>query len=249
MQLASTMADRLKGLPLEVLQASLRAMETRLDDIKRSRKLFDYYPEFGPLRRELYPKHMAFFEAGAIHRERLMLAANRVGKTEGVGGYELALHATGLYPDWWKGKRFKRPVSSWVAGDTSKTVFEILQEKLLGRPGYFGTGLIPKANLVQTTSKHGVSDGVDTAYISHVSGGDSRITFKSYDQGREVFQGTEQDIIWLDEEPPMSVYTECLIRTMTTNGIVMLTFTPIRGLSDVVLSFLPGGKIEGLNDE
>jgi phage terminase large subunit-like protein len=26
-------------------------------------------------------------------------------------------------------------------------------------------------------------------------------SFKSYDQGRVAFQGTSQDIVWLDEEP------------------------------------------------
>jgi phage terminase large subunit-like protein len=28
---------------------------------------------------------------------------------------------------------------------------------------------------------------------------------------------------------------------MTTDGMVMITFTPLQGLSEVVLSFLPGG--------
>jgi len=37
----------------------------------------------------------------------------------------------------------------------------------------------------------------------------------------------------------MDVYGECLIRTATTDGIVMITFTPLAGLSEVVLSFLP----------
>ena len=69
------------------------------------RKLWTYYPDSGPLRRELYPKHLQFFAAGAAHRERLFMAANRVGKTEGVGGYETTLHLTGEYPPWWEGWR------------------------------------------------------------------------------------------------------------------------------------------------
>ena len=44
--------------------------------------------------------------------------------------------------------------------------------------------------------------------------------------------------IWLDEAPPMDVYGECLIRTATTNGIIMLTFTPLLGMSEVVLQFM-----------
>ncbi len=46
----------------------------------RVRKILTYYPDDGPYRRELYPKHMEFFEAGNSHKERLMLAANRIGE-------------------------------------------------------------------------------------------------------------------------------------------------------------------------
>ena len=44
-------------------------------------RIADVYPDEGPLRRELYPKHIAFFKAGATHMERAAIAANRVGKT------------------------------------------------------------------------------------------------------------------------------------------------------------------------
>lgn len=211
---------------------------------KRERKLLNYYPATGPLRRELYVKHQEFFAAGSSYRERLMLAANRIGKTEGVGGYELALHLTGWYPEWWIGRRFDRAVSAWACGDTSKTVREILQAKLLGPIGSWGTGLLPGETIVRTVRSTGVADTIDTVYVQHRSGGVSRLVFKSYDQRREAFQGTEQDVIWEDEEPPLDVHTECLLRTMTNNGMVMLTFTPLLGVSDVVLSFLPGGKLD-----
>ena len=85
----------------------------------------------------------------------------------------------------------------------------------------------------------GVAGAMDTARIKHVSGGTSVLGFKSYDQRRAKFQGTGKHVIWLDEEPDMSVYSECLIRTMTTDGLVILTFTPLLGLSDVALKFLP----------
>lgn len=208
------------------------------------RKILTYFPDSGPLRRELYPKHCEFFAAGANHRERLMLAANRVGKTEGVGGYETALHLTGNYPDWWTGRRFDRPVRWWAAGDTSTTVREILQFKLMGPVGHWGTGLIEGAAIERTVRKAGVPDTLESVYVKHKSGGISYLVFKSYDQRRESFQGTEQDGIWLDEEPPLDIYTECLLRTMTNNGIIILTFTPLLGMSEVVLTFLPGGRLE-----
>lgn len=213
---------------------------------EKHRKLFTYYPDLGPLRRELYPKHQAFLAAGKTKRERLMLAANRVGKTESVGGYELALHLTGLYPIWWAGRRFARPIKAWAAGDSGKTTRDIIQNKLLGAPGELGSGLIPKDRLLlkDSTAKSGVPDAFDTVYVRHSSGGISQLIFKSFDQRRKAFEGTEQDVIWLDEEPPLDVYTECLLRTMTNNGIIMCTFTPLLGMSETVMHFLPGGKLD-----
>lgn len=213
-------------------------------------KIKRYYPETGKLRRDAYPKHMSFFSAGATCRQRLMLAANRVGKTEGVGLYELTLHLTGDYPDWWIGRKFNRAVKAWAAGDTKQTVREILQDKLLGAPGQWGTGLIPGDDISRVARGGGsVADSVETIYVKHKTGGISALVLKSYDQRRESFQGTEQDIILLDEEPPEDIYTECLLRTMTNNGMLMLTFTPLRGMSEVVLAFLPGGElVENLQD-
>ncbi|MBV8208214.1 MAG: terminase family protein [Acidobacteria bacterium] len=223
---------------------ALATMEKERNRRLTRRKMHNYYADAGPLRRELYPRHLEFFAAGATHRERLMLAANRVGKTEGVGGYELALHLTGRYPEWWVGRRFPRAIRAWAAGDTSKTVREILQYKLLGPPGSWGTGLIPGDDIIRTIRAQGIADTLDSVVIRHASGSQSQLVFKSYDQRRESFQGTEQDVIWLDEEPPLDIYTECLLRTMTNQGMVMCTFTPLLGMSDVVLHFLPGGKME-----
>ena len=222
------------------------------DRRRRRRKLFAYYPDEGPLRRELYPKHLAYFEAGAQHRERLMLAANRVGKTEGIGGYETALHLTGEYPKWWVGRRFDGPVRWWVAGRTNETTRDIVQAKLLGpveyvdnRKVFAGTGLVPGDAIGDVTWKAGFQDLADRVQVRHVSGEWSALGIKSYQQGRGSFEGTEQDGIWLDEEPPLDVYSECLIRTMTTDGMILLTFTPMEGMSEVVMSFLEGGRIPG----
>ena len=211
---------------------------------KARRKIDTYYPDTGPLRRELYKKHTGFFEAGATFRERAAMAANRIGKTEGIGGYELSLHLTGQYPDWWKGRRFTKAVRAWAAGSTNQTVRDILQDKLIGPVGSFGTGMIPGAEIVDMKRRAGgVADSYEQVYVRHVSGGTSRLVLKSYEQGRKSFEGVEQDVILLDEEPDDDIYGECTIRTMTTKGLIMLTFTPLEGLSSVVLRFMPGGKI------
>jgi phage terminase large subunit-like protein len=214
------------------------------------RKLWTYYPDEGPLRRELYPKHLQFFKGGTQHRERLFMAANRVGKTEGVGGYEATLHLTGRYPDWWEGRRFDRPIMGWAAGKTNETTRDIVQTKVFGKvegsgptKRFAGNGLMPGDDIGDVTWRGGFPDLADKVAIKHVTGGWSTLGIKSYQQGRGSFEGTEQDLIWLDEEPPLDIYTECLVRTMTTNGLIVLTFTPLEGMSEVVLSFLEGGKL------
>lgn len=226
--------------------AELYQLTTALQRLTEREKLYSYYPDEGPLRRELYTQHLKFFAAGATEKERCMLAANRVGKTEGVGGYETVLHLLGEYPDWWVGHRFTKAVKWWAAGDTAKTVRDIIQAKLLGPPGDIaaqGTGLIPADRIVRTTPKQGIADAVEAIYVKGKYG-TSVIQLKSYDQKREAFQGTEQDGVLLDEEPPLSIYTECLIRTMTTSGLILCTFTPLEGLSETVLHYLPSGDIE-----
>lgn len=201
---------------------------------KSQTKLHALYPEEGIFRRELYLKHNAFFAAGATQRVRAMVAANRIGKTFGLGGYELTCHLTGLYPDWWVGRRFTKPISAWAVGDTNQTVRDILQEALLGPIGEQGTGLIPKHLIVSTSSKPGVPNAVETVWVQHKEGRSSMLSFKSYDQGRISFQGTAKHVVWLDEEPPLDVYGECLLRTATTGGIMFLTFTPMLGLSKML---------------
>ncbi len=215
---------------------------------KSRNKIDEYYPDTGTLRRELYRKHLEFFEAGATYRERCAMCANRIGKTEGMGGYETALHLTGDYPAWWNGRRFSRPVSFWAAGKTNETTRDIVQSKLFGRvddsgsrKSVTGTGLIRGVTVGDITWKQGVQDLIDTVRIKHLSGGWSELGIKSYQQGRGAFEGTEKDGIWLDEEPPIDIYGECLIRTATTNGLIYTTFTPLDGVSDTVLQFLPEG--------
>ena len=206
-------------------------------------KIDDLYPDAGPLRRELYVKHIQCFEAGARHPERCFMAANRVGKSEGVGAYEMTLHLTGKYPAWWSGRRFNRPISAWAAGKDAKTVRDILQLALLGPGPQYGTGMIPADLIVDTTPKVGTPEAVEKIYVKHISGSRSDLTFKSYDSGVESFYGTRKDVIWLDEEAEQKIYSECLLRTLATvpgepNGIILVTFTPLWGMTELAKEFI-----------
>lgn len=178
---------------------------------------------------------MEFIENTALYRESAFMAANRAGKSE-TGAFCVATWLTGDYPKWWNGKIFDKAVNILVSGETGKLVRDSIQGKLLGRPGEFGTGLIPKDAIIGYRPKPGIPDAVDTVQVRHKSGETSILQFQSYDQGREAFQATERDVILEDEEPPIAIHNENLIRTMTTGGIVILTFTPLKGLSETVIS-------------
>ncbi|MFC3231276.1 terminase large subunit domain-containing protein [Marinibaculum pumilum] len=212
---------RLRPREVEALLADLAAVESR-------RRLEDYRP---------YPKQAAFHRAGASHRERLLRAGNQLGKTW-CGGAEAAYHLTGLYPDWWRGRRWARPVMAWAAGHTGEATRDTVQRVLLGRPGSPGTGLIPAAALGSAMAARGQGGLVDRVTVAHAAGGQSVLKFKTYDQGRERWQGETLDFVWFDEEPPADVYSEGLTRTNATGGLVWLTFTPLLGMSEVVRRFL-----------
>ncbi len=211
-------------------------------------KLYQAYPDTGPLRRELYGKHLIHFEASSLFGQTALMGGNRSGKSF-ANCFAIACHMTGWYPSWWRGRRFNRPVSVWAAGEDAKSVRESMQVLYLGTFSNFGTGLIPFDNLLSWSMKSGVVEAVDSFTVRHASGGVSRLVFKSYDQKRKAFQASKIDIFQCDEEPPIDIYTEGLTRTLSTdpsqpNGLVLAGFTPLMGLSGVVLSFLPGGDIK-----
>lgn len=246
-ELTASLIDKYtKHLDAQQREELCKAVEM-LGNLKRGRIFYDMFPRGndglggGPLGADKYPKHMEFVKAGKDYREKLFMAGNRTGKSI-VGCWEVTAHATGEYPEGWEGRKFTRPVKVWIGGDTSISVRDILQQKLLGNPGEFGTGMIPKERIIKTTTKRNIPDAVETVHVKHVSGGYSILTFKTYEQGRELWQGTEQDVIWMDEEPPMEIYAEALVRTMTTNGLVMSTFTPLKGMSGVIKSFMDAQK-------
>jgi phage terminase large subunit-like protein len=238
-------------------QAEVARLAAAYEQSRRTHRILQFYPDTGPLRRELYPKHLEFFRAGATYRERCFMAANRIGKSEGTGGYETSCHMTGEYPSWWEGRIFDKATQGYACGKTNETARDIVQAKLFGKPRmqgqrkvFTGTGLVPLRCIGDITWKQGVSDLADTVRVLHTPTGEwSECSIKSYAQGRGSFEGTERDWIWLDEEPPPDVYGECLMRTATTNGLVYLTFTPLEGATEVVHSFLPAEMLNAIMEQ
>lgn len=247
--------DYLTPAHIANLPGDLQSRFTRLMSFvaksSAQRQFYDLFPDNDNIvdgqtiySRDRYLKHIEFFDAGLNYRERAFLAANRVGKTF-AGAYEMTAHLTGLYPHWWRGRRFDAPILAWACGKSGETTRDIVQNALLGdvtyegsKKGVTGSGMIPGGLLGRLLWKSSGGDALDTIMVKHVSGGWSKLSFKAYEQGRGSFEGTAKHVIWLDEECPLDVYGECVIRTATTGGIIMLTFTPLEGMTDTVMQFM-----------
>lgn len=220
----------LQSMPSEQLSALLTKMEKERLHRQRINRLKGYEP---------YPKQIEFHTAGASYRERLFAAGNQLGKTLS-GAAEVAMHLTGEYPDWWQGLRFDHPIVVIAGSESGELTRDGVQRLLVGPPDReeeWGTGFIPKRCIQRTTRRQGVSNAVDTVTVGHVGGGASTLLFKSYDQGRSKWQANTVHFVWFDEEPPSDVYFEGITRTNATKGSVMLTYTPLKGMSAVSARF------------
>lgn len=209
-------------------------------EFRRRNKIWSYFPDEGPLRRELYPRHMEFIGDTLTDDEVLFMAGNKVGKSL-LGAYCVACWTTGRYPPWWHGRRFDYPTTFWIANKSAKDVRDINEQELLGPPGDSaaqGTGMIPGHLIAKTVPKPGVPNAYEFIHVKHVSGGTSYIQSKSYDQGRTAFQGRNIDGVWNDEEIDRETYDEELMRVMVTRGLVVTTYTPILGLTELTVWYM-----------
>lgn len=192
-----------------------------------------------------YDWQKQFHAAGRDHPERMLMAANRVGKTMSAGA-EVAFHLTGEYPEWWEGRKFDAPVLAWTGSPTNETSRDIVQAELLGGLGQqLGTGWIPRGKIIgrPTTRQAGVKDVVDKFEVKHKSGGVSVCILKTYEQGWQKWQGTAPHVVWMDEEPDdYKIFSEAQTRILTSQGIVLVTFTPLLGVTELVEHFQTGGR-------
>ena len=106
-----------------ILIAALECLEIGLAVAKRDR-LARYQP---------YGRQAEFHAGGRTHRERLLMAGNQTGKTH-AGAMELAMHLTGRYPGWWRGRRWSRPVRAWTGSETAEVTRDGVQRALVGEP-------------------------------------------------------------------------------------------------------------------
>lgn len=169
----------------------------------------------------VHKKQMEFHSSQK--RNRWVFGGNRTGKTE-CGAVEAVWFARGIHPF----RKITSGTKGWVVSLTQEVQRDVAQEKLLS--------YLPKAWIEKIVMRKGQKDSpcsgvIDFILVKNVFGGVSTIGFKSCDQGRQRFQGTSQDWIWFDEEPPKDIYDECRMRVIDREGDIWGTMTPLMGLT------------------
>lgn len=163
---------------------------------------------------------------------RALFWGNRVGKTE-WGGQETARYVTPDAPN---------QVEVIGQGKVSLGTRPLPQRELI-HPVEVWIGC-PSFDLQKDTTQKKLQMYVPTSAIAHVdylrgeiwkdvrlTNGDL-LTFKSYEQGREKWQGAGKRLIWFDEEPPYDIWEEAFVRQEAGIPLdIILTMTAIKGMT------------------
>lgn len=204
--------------------------------------LHKYFVEGTDLSIDKYPMYKQFIELSHQYKVKLIMAGNRCGKTT-IVLLEMCFHLLNYYPDWWTGKRWDEKIGKnfvvWVVSDTWQTSAKIVQEILFFEKegAEFGTGMLPGNMIISKKRVSSVDNCWSVVRVKRHGGGIGTIEFKPSSAGRDVFQGTTIDLIVMDEEPPYLVYYECMARLMTAGGHMMLSFTPLKGYTEMIKNF------------
>ncbi len=211
------------------------------------RRMFGYEP---------YPKQLEFHNS--VANTRVLSGGNRVGKSYSAC-FETAMHCTGIYPDWYKGKKLKpvwdhnlgcNVMLGLVIGKDATSVRDTLQKTLIGSEALnWEDGIVDKSltDMDSIIKKRSVSGGaIEQITIKRVDGGITILKFRAYEQGRERLQGFPLDFAHMDEEPVekgskdggSGIYGEITARLQDRkihgNGIKYMSFTPLSGMTPLV---------------
>lgn len=152
--------------------------------------------------------------------------ANQCGKTT-VGGVDTDIQVTGIIPTSLKDKYPKDKIKHgdyWVSSLGTKEIGEITYPKI--------RTYLPTNHIAGWNKQEGILRLKDGA----------EIRFKSEEQGEDKYQGAVKDGVWLDEEHKKKIWDECYMRTVTKEGWMRMTFTPLKGLTWAYQLFLKANK-------
>lgn len=147
---------------------------------------------------------------------KLFIGGNRSGKTVG-GGAEMVKRLTGLHE---RKDLPPPPIRGRAVGvDLLQGVEKIIIPEI--------KKWMPSQYL--NNGKWEDSYDIKSRTLTLTNG--STLEFMSYEQEVEKFAGTSRHCIWFDEEPPLAVFNECLVRLVDTDGDWWITMTPLVEMS------------------
>jgi len=177
------------------------------------------------------------FEVGVYHNYMVgNIISHNSGKSH-CAAFEVACHATGIYPDWWEGYRYTEAIDMGVISPDTGQMLKTSQRKLMGPPDSFGTGFIPKELILELHERPQTNGCLDFALIKHASGGTTRMYFMTTQQTLKSFMGFMWRLAWFDEEPPWEYFDETRFRMLDKGGNILLSFYPPEGQTELI-SFL-----------
>lgn len=201
--------------------------------------LFDNQAIYDKLYKPI-PKALEFFAAEHKARQLLWLGAVRSRKTSSVVR-GISYHIRGVYPDWWTGYRYNRPVRVLMATVKMQKTRDVLQKYLLeGDPIENLTPCIHRNLIVDTFPAHGTKGAFEKVLIKSKFNGNSSTTFGAFSEGASAWQSVTYDIVLLDEVPSIHLYSEAFSRTASFSKdktFVYLTMWPEKGMDELVTKF------------
>ncbi|MEA2038044.1 MAG: hypothetical protein U9O94_11155, partial [Nanoarchaeota archaeon] len=146
---------------------------------------------------------------------RVVEGGNRSGKTE-VCSVDTAIQITGVIPKVIKESypmEFIRPGRYWASSLSYPFSRDVARPKLRK---YLPTRVVDRFN--KADSIFYLKDG-------------GEIGLKSQDSGRDAYAGDSRLQVWMDEEHSREVYKEAYMRTIDCSGRMVMSFTPVDGLT------------------
>lgn len=123
----------------------------------------------------------------------------------------------------------------WAGSETNDLSIKVQQFKI--------NAMLPRDE-VESSVIYSSTRGFRNGVVTFKNG--STISFKTFAQERERWQGGTLHGIWLDEEPGYDIFEECLPRLVAHNGQLMFTMTSLCGFTKIVEFLLHGDKSQGV---
>lgn len=185
-------------------------------DKRNIKKLYNYNNG-----KVIHKKQLEFHKSKK--KNRWVFGGNRTGKTE-CGAVETIWLSLGIHPY----RENKKQTECWVVSLSNRVQKEVAQSKILK--------YLPRSSIVDIIMSQGKKNSPESGVIECIIvknkfGNNSKIWFKSCEEGRDKFQGSSLDFVWFDEEPPEDIYKECKMRVLDRCGEIFGTMTPLKGLT------------------